>query len=44
MDAIILFIIRLFTAAFYTLIFLGVLAVVAFVVWITEEKEKRDKK
>lgn len=44
MDAIILFIIRLFTAAFYTLIFLGALAVAAFIVWITEEQGKRDKK
>lgn len=46
MDVLIIFIIRLFTAAFYTLIFLGALAVAAFIVWATEEqeKEKRDNK
>ena len=44
MDAFITFIIRLFTAAFYSLIFLGALAFVAFIVWITEEQEKRGKK
>lgn len=45
MDALIIFIIRLFTAAFYTLIFHGALAVVAFIVWAVDEqeKEKRDK-
>ncbi len=45
MDALIIFIIRLFTATFYTLIFFGALAVVAFIVWAEEEheKEKSDK-
>ena len=40
MDALIIFIIRLFTATFYTLIFFGALAVVAFIVWVVEEQEK----
>lgn len=43
MNALIIFIIRLFTAAFYTLIFLGALAVVAFIVWIIEDQEKEKK-
>lgn len=36
MNALIIFIIRLFTAAFYTLIFLGALSVAAFIVWLLE--------
>ncbi len=46
MNALIIFIIRLFTAAFYTLIFLGMLAVATFIVWAAEgqEKEKRNDK
>lgn len=41
MQTVITFIIRLFTAAFYTLIFLGVLSVAAFIVWLNEEDEKK---
>lgn len=41
MDDLIIFIIRLFTAAFYTLIFLGALAVVAFIVLLFDEGEKK---
>lgn len=41
MDALIIFIIRLFTAAFYTLIFSGALSVAAFIVWLFEEGEKK---
>ncbi len=46
MQTIITFILRMFTACFYTLVFLGVLAVVSFIVWAAEEqeKEKRGKK
>ena len=43
MNALILFIIRIFTAAFYTMIFFGVLAVVAFIVWAAEEQEKEGR-
>lgn len=41
MIEVITFIIRLFTAAFYTLIFLGALSVAAFLVWLFEEGKKK---
>lgn len=41
MDELIIFIIRLLTAAFYTLIFLGALSVAAFIVWLFDGGKKK---
>lgn len=43
MDDLIIFIIRLFTAAFYTLVFFGVLAVAALIVYLAETRERGRK-
>lgn len=48
MQDVITFILRMFTACFYTLIFLGALFVAAVIVtlneWVEDEKEKEKRK